>query len=183
MGSSPGRRPEYRVAAQQLGVTLARQRLGMVYGGGNIGLMGVTADASLAHGGRVIGIITQSLKNMEVAHENLSELLIVDSMHERKAAMAARSDGFIALPGGLGTLDEFFEIITWAQLVLHNKPCGLLNIAGYFDGLLQFLDHSVNEHFVRPTHRENLIVAEDPATLIDRMQQYEAGTESKWLDR
>jgi len=148
---------------------LTRRGLGLVYGGGNIGLMGVLADAMLAAGGEVIGVIPRSLVAREVAHHGVSELRIVDTMHQRKALMNDLSDAFIALPGGFGTLDEFFEILTWSQLGIHGKPCGLLNVSGYYDSLLAMLDHAVTERFLRPAHRELVIAETDADALIQRL--------------
>lgn len=182
-GSSPGLREEYAASASALGRELCRRGLGLVYGGANVGLMGVLADAVLAAGGDVIGVIPEPLVGYEVAHAGLSDLRVTDSMHERKATMAELSDGFIALPGGLGTLEEFFEVLTWAQLGFHGKPCGVLNPGGYYDGLLRFLDHCVDERFVKPVHRELVLVADTPAVLLDHMAAHRAPTDGKWLDR
>lgn len=182
-GSSPGARPEYREAAADLGRTLVASGLGVVYGGSNVGLMGVMADAALAAGGEVIGIIPQALVDKEVAHMGLTELQVVSSMHERKSQMAELSDGFIALPGGMGTLEELAEIMTWAQLGLHRKPCGVLNVAGYYDGLTRFLDHAVAERFVAQAHRDMLLVAVTPGELIARFRDYSAPVVQKWIDR
>ena len=181
-GSSPGRRPEYTAAAQRLGRALALSSRRLVYGGGNVGLMGVLADAALAHGGEVTGVIPRHLVEREVAHAGLSDLRVVDSMHQRKQAMADLSDGFIVLPGGLGTLEEFFEIWTWGQLGLHRKPYGLLNVAGYFDPLLAFLDHTVEERFVSTDHRALLSVAEDPEALLNALDTHAPPATPKWLD-
>jgi uncharacterized protein (TIGR00730 family) len=182
-GSSPGRRPDYAAAAQHLGRALALSGKRVVYGGGNVGLMGVLADAALAHGGEVTGVIPRHLVEREVAHAGLSDLRIVDSMHQRKQAMADLSDAFIVLPGGLGTLEEFFEIWTWGQLGLHRKPYGLLNVAGYFDPLLAFLDHAVEERFVSNDHRALLRVADDPETLLHALDTHVPPPTPKWLDR
>ena len=181
-GSSPGRRPDYAAAAEQLGRALALSGRRVVYGGGNVGLMGVLADAALAHGGEVTGVIPRHLVEREVAHSGLSDLRIVDSMHQRKQAMADLSDAFIILPGGLGTLEEFFEIWTWGQLGLHRKPYGLLNVAGYFDPLLAFLDHAVEERFVSTDHRALLRVADDPDALVNALERYVPPPSPKWLD-
>lgn len=186
MGSSPGNRPEYARAAESLGAEIARQNLELVYGGGSVGLMGITADAALAGGGKVLGVITEALKDMEVGHDNLSELAVVPGMHERKALMADRADAFVALPGGFGTMDEFFEIITWAQLGIHGKPCGLLNIEGYFDKLIDFLAHSVNERFVHDDHHSTLIVASSPDELLAGFNAHyhqPPAAAQKWIDR
>ena len=186
MGSSRGSRPEYANAAHLLGTEIANAQLELVYGGGSVGLMGITADAALAGGGRVLGVITESLKDMEVGHDRLSELAVVPGMHERKALMAERADAFVALPGGFGTMDEFFEIITWAQLGIHGKPCGLLNIEGYFDKLIDFMTHSVNERFVHDDHHNNLIVASTPGELIAGFNAHynnPPASAQKWIDR
>ena len=182
-GSSSGARPEYQGAAEELGRTLGERRVGLVYGGARVGLMGAVADAALAAGGEVIGVIPAALVAKEVAHTGLSDLRIVGSMHERKAMMADLADGFVALPGGWGTLEELFEIVTWAQLGLHRKPCGLLNAAGYFDGLLSFLDHSIHEGFVRGEYRAIISVASTAGALLERLTAYEPPRVEKWLDR
>jgi uncharacterized protein (TIGR00730 family) len=168
-GSKVGDRPVYAEAALRLGELLARRGLGLVYGAGNIGLMGVLADAALSRGGEVIGVIPRSLVDRELAHQGLTELYIVETMHQRKALMADLSDGFIALPGGFGTCDELFEILTWGQLGLHSKPVGLLNVDGFFDPLLAWLDHTVEEGFVKPIHRSALLTESDSARLLDRL--------------
>jgi uncharacterized protein (TIGR00730 family) len=168
-GSQAGNPPLYANAARSLGALLAGRGLGLVYGAGHVGLMGVLADAALAAGGRVVGVIPQSLVDRELAHTGLTELIVVDTMHQRKAAMAERSAAFLALPGGYGTLDETFEILTWAQLGLHSKPVGLLNIAGFFDGLLAWLDHAAREGFVKRKHRELLLVDDDAERLLNRL--------------
>jgi uncharacterized protein (TIGR00730 family) len=182
-GSSPGRRSAYAEAAQHLGRTLARGGKRLVYGGGNVGLMGLLADAALEHRGEVIGVIPRHLVDREVAHSGLSQLRVVDSMHQRKQSMADLSDAFIVLPGGLGTLEEFLEVWTWGQLGLHRKPYGLLNVAGYFDPLLAFLDHAVEERFVSTDHRALLRVADDPEALLDALETYEPAATEKWIDR
>ena len=182
-GSSPGARSEYRAAAEALGATLARRGVRLIYGGANVGLMGAVADSALAAGGEVIGVIPEGLLAKEVAHHGLSELRVVESMHERKAFMAELSDGIVALPGGLGTLEEFFEMLTWSQLGLHRKACGLLNIAGYYDRLLQFLDHGVAERFIAAEHRGMLLDDSNAERLLERMTTYSAPTIGKWLDR
>jgi uncharacterized protein (TIGR00730 family) len=166
-GSASGARPEYAAAARALAAELVRRRLGLVYGGGSVGLMGVLADAVLAAGGEVIGVIPQGLASRELAHAGLSELRVVASMHERKATMAALADGFIALPGGLGTLEETLEVLTWSQLGIHRKAVGVLNVAGYFEGLKRLLTHAVDEGFVRPEYLGLLLFAEAPAALLD----------------
>jgi len=171
-GSSVGTEDSYRDAAHELGRAIAESGRRLVYGGGNIGLMGVTADAVLAGGGEVIGIIPQNLMDREVGHRGISELRVVDSMHQRKQLMSDLSDGFVILPGGLGTLEEFFEVWTWGQLGLHRKPYGILNTNGYYDSLLRFLDHAVESGFVRPAHRELLIVEEEPMELLRRLDSH-----------
>lgn len=168
-GSSMGRRAEYREAATALGQALARGGIELVYGGGNVGLMGVIADAALAAGGKVTGVIPDCLVQWEVAHQFLSEQHIVGTMHERKQLMADRAAGFIALPGGIGTLEELFEVYTWLQIGLHSKPLGLLNVLGYYDHLLAFLDHATAEGLFRPEHRARLIVDTDIQSLLQRM--------------
>ena len=182
-GSSVGGDAAYKRVAIALAGALADRGLELVYGGGCIGLMGVLADAMLARGGRVIGVIPETLRAREVGHRGLTELKVVDSMHERKATMAALSDGFIALPGGFGTLEEMFEVLTWAQLGLHAHPCGLLNVAGYFDALLAFIEHARGEAFVRAEHGAMLLVDEDPARLLDRFAAYRAPAAQQWLQR
>jgi uncharacterized protein (TIGR00730 family) len=183
-GSSPGARSVYADAARALSAVLAQREIELVYGGGNVGLMGILADAMLAGGGKVIGVIPEALRGLEVAHEGLPDLRVVGSMHERKALMADLSDGFIALPGGIGTLDELIEITTWSQLGIHGKPIGLLNVARYFDPLLGMLDHAVIERFMRPEHRRILLVREEPNPLLDAMTALRAvPPEAKWIDR
>jgi len=171
-GSSSGRRPEYGYAARSLAKALILRGIGLVYGGASVGIMGEIADAVLAGGGEVIGVIPQALYDKEVAHGGLSELKVVASMHERKQVMMDISDGFIALPGGLGTQEELFEVLTWSQLGFHNKPCGLLNIEGYYDKLCSFLDHAVDEQFVKTHHREMLLVDDSPDNLLTMMEAY-----------
>jgi len=182
-GSSPGARPEYADAARALGSVLADAGLGLVYGGGSVGLMGVLADRVLELGGDVIGVIPQALMDLDVGHRGLPDLRIVNSMHERKALMADLADAFVMLPGGLGTLDETFEILTWAQLGLHGKPCGLLNVSGYFDALLAFLDGAVCERFLRPEHRALLPVANTAPELLQQLMVFEPPAIEKWIDR
>jgi uncharacterized protein (TIGR00730 family) len=182
-GSNPGSRPEYLEAARALGDTLARRGLTLVYGGARVGLMGALADAALAAGGPVTGVMPEALVAKEVAHAGLSELHVVRSMHERKALMADLADAFVAMPGGWGTLDELFEILTWAQLGLHRKPCAVLNVRGYFDPLLAFLDHSVREGFVRDEHRAMLLVAASAAELLDRLGEARPPVVEKWITR
>ncbi|SDU06493.1 hypothetical protein SAMN05216210_1545 [Halopseudomonas salegens] len=180
-GSSAGNHPVYVEAAQQLGTALAKAGIGLVYGGAQVGLMGAVADAALAAGGEVIGVIPRHLVERELAHEGLSELREVNSMHERKAMMADLSDGFIALPGGVGTFEELFEIWTWAQLGHHQKPCALLNIGDYYNKLIGFLDHAMNEGFIKQPYREMLIVASNVDTVLARVQAYEAPKVAKWM--
>lgn len=162
---------------------MARRGMGLVYGGGRVGLMGILADAVLNAGGTVTGVIPDHLIAKEVEHRGLTDLRVVGTMHERKALMADLSDGFIALPGGFGTYDEFCEIVTWAQLGLHQKPCGMLNVAGFYDGLLAMFDHATREGFIRPDHRAMLRVAEDVGELLDAMEGYRAPVVEKWLKR
>lgn len=182
-GSNTGKRQEYQQAARDLGQELIARGLGLVYGGASVGLMGVIADTVLAGGGEVIGVIPRALFRREVAHEHLTALHEVDSMHERKALMADLSDGFIALPGGFGTFDELFEITTWAQLGLHTKPIGLLNVAGYFTPLLTMVDHAVTEGFIPPDHAHILLNSASPADLLDSFAAYAPlSDQSKWLD-
>jgi uncharacterized protein (TIGR00730 family) len=182
-GSSPGRSELYAASATAFGRLLAGRGIGLVYGGASVGLMGTLADAALDAGGDVIGVIPRSLVKYEVAHRGLSDLRVVASMHERKATMADLADGFIALPGGNGTLDELFEVLTWAQLGEHSKPCGLLNIGGYYSHLLAFLDHAVGERFLRPEHRAMLLVESAPDAILDRLEAYRAPKIGKWIDR
>ena len=173
-GSGLGARSVYEIATRRLGVALAARGLGLVYGGASVGLMGVLADAVLDAGGQVTGVIPTLLVNREIAHRGLQDLRVVATMHERKALMADLADVFVVLPGGMGTLDETCEILTWAQLGLHAKPCGLLDVEGYFQPLITFLDHSVTEGFLRPEHRGFLTVDEDPDQLLDRLGRAEA---------
>jgi len=183
-GSNPGRKPEYVEAARELGTALAKAGIGVVYGGASVGLMGAVADAAMSHGGEVIGIIPQALVDKEIAHPALTELRVVGSMHERKALMAELSDGFVALPGGLGTLEELFEVWTWAQLGYHAKPCAVYNLDGFYDGLTQWLDHVVQEQFIKPQHRGMLIVESQPQALLKAMCEYEVPTGVvKWVER
>ena len=180
-GSNSGCLPAYAEAAVAFGQTLAERGIGLVYGGSSVGIMGTLADAVLAQGGRVIGIIPDALVKKEVAHRNLTEQYIVDSMHERKRMMADKSSAFVALPGGAGTMEELFEVWTWAQLGLHTKPCGLLNVAGYYDKLEAFLDHTVSEAFMRPEHRAMLMIERDADALLERFAVYQAPVVSKWI--
>lgn len=180
-GSNKGVRPEYAAAAQALGTLLAREKIELVYGGGMVGLMGIVADAVLQAGGHVIGVIPEKLVIKEVVHEKLPDLRVVKDMHERKALMAQLSDGFIGLPGGYGTFEEVFEVLAWSQLGWHGKPIGLLDIGGFYSSLLSFLDHVRNEGFIRPQHRELVLVASEPAEILRRMQAYRPPTEVKWV--
>jgi hypothetical protein len=182
-GSSPGARPSYREVAAALGSALVERGFELVYGGGNVGLMGIVADAVLAGGGKVTGVIPDGLLRREVGHTGVSDLRVVSSMHERKALMAELSSGFIALPGGIGTLEEIFEVLTWAQLGIHAKPCALLDVDGYFQQLVAFLDHVAEQRFVRPEHRAMLMVEQQPGALLDRIEAYRAPVVAKWLDR
>jgi uncharacterized protein (TIGR00730 family) len=182
-GSSPGARPEYAAAARTLGRTLAGKGISVVFGGGSVGLMGVLADEVLAGGASVIGVIPQALFEREVGHGGLTELRVVESVHERKAQMAELADAFIALPGGMGTLEELFETLTWGQLGYHDKPCGLLNVSGYWDSMLAALDRAVEEHFLAPEHRQMLLVEEEPAALLELLRAYEPPRVEKWLGR
>ena len=168
-GSASGGRAEYAEAARALAGELARRGLGLVYGGGSVGLMGVLADASLAAGVKVIGVIPRPLASRELLHSDLTELRLVDSMHERKATMASLADAFIALPGGLGTLEELLEVLTWSQLGIHRKPVGILNVAGYWSALVQLLDHAAHERFVRREYLAFLLVADTPTALLDQL--------------
>ena len=168
-GSRSGSNPVYLEAARSLAASMVRRDLGLVYGGASIGVMGAVADEVLRLGGSVVGVIPEALMTQEVAHDGLTELVVTPGMHERKTIMAERADGFVALPGGLGTLEEIFEILTWAQLKFHAKPCGLLNVNGYFDHLVAFLDHTVSEEFVRPVHRDYLQVDQTAESLLDRL--------------
>jgi uncharacterized protein (TIGR00730 family) len=181
-GSNRGARPDYARAAETLAAHLVELGIAIVYGGGNVGLMGVVADAAMRAGGKVIGVIPEALFAKEIAHAGITDLRIVRSMHERKALMAELSDGFIALPGGWGTFDEFCEILTWAQLGLHRKPCGILNVEGYYDALLKMFDHSAAEGFLKPEYRRLVIAASDPAELIAKMRNYRAPSFDKWIE-
>ena len=182
-GSRPGARDAYGEAARSLGRTLVRRGIGLVYGGGNVGLMGELADAALAEGGEVIGVIPESLVRKEVAHEGLSQLRVVGSMHERKAQMADLADAFIALPGGMGTLEELFEILTWAQLGLHGKPSGLLDVGGYFAPLLELLDHAVGEGFIQQRHRSLLLHSTSADELLTAFAHHRPTTTAPLIDR
>jgi uncharacterized protein (TIGR00730 family) len=182
-GSSPGRRDSYTVATRGLAELAVERGYGIVYGGGRVGLMGILADAALAAGGEVIGVLPEALATKELAHRGLTRLEIVASMHERKAMMAELASAFVALPGGVGTLEELFEVFTWAQLGLHRKPCGVLDVDGYWDDLGRLLDRAVEESFLRPEHRRMLMVETDAARLLDRFEVYEPPAIPKWIDR
>jgi uncharacterized protein (TIGR00730 family) len=182
-GSSPGRLNAYSTAARALAAALVEQNIRLVYGGAKVGIMGMLADAVLQLGGEVVGVIPESLVQKEVAHTGLTELHVTQSMHERKTRMAEFSDGFVALPGGIGTLEELFEVWTWAQLGFHDKPCGLLNVEGYFDSLALFLDHAVDEQFVKQPHRSMLIVESDSKKLLERFRNHVPPVIAKWLDK
>jgi hypothetical protein len=182
-GSSPGARPDYAAATEELAKLLAQRGIGIVYGGASVGLMGLLADSALAAGGEVIGVIPAALQRKEIGHTGLTHLEVVSSMHERKALMAELSNGFIALPGGSGTLEELFEVFTWSQLGLHRKACALLNVAGYYAGLETFLDHAVNERFLRPEHRAMLLCEDTPEAVLDALERFEPPVVDKWLDR
>ncbi|HYW39252.1 MAG TPA: TIGR00730 family Rossman fold protein [Terriglobales bacterium] len=182
-GSSPGSRPEYRAVTEELGTELARRNIGLVYGGGNVGLMGVLADAVLKAGGEAVGVIPEHLMAREIGHNGLTKLHVVRSMHERKALMADLSDAFIALPGGFGTLEEFCEIVTWAQLGLHTKPYGILNVVGYYSPLLAMFDHAVQERFLKPENRALVLARESAAELLRALEEWRPVRVEKWLDR
>jgi hypothetical protein len=181
-GSSPGTDPVHIDIARTVGRLLARRGIGLVFGGGHVGLMGAVADAALAAGGEVVGVIPRALQLRELAHAKLTTLHVVGSMHERKAKMAELAHGFVALPGGMGTLEEFAEILTWAQLGLHARPCGLLDVDGYYQPLIAFFDRAVTEGFVRPEHRRLMVVGEDPATLLERFAAWKAPVVERWID-
>jgi uncharacterized protein (TIGR00730 family) len=182
-GSSPGRLPEYTERGAELGRLLAERGLGTVYGGASIGVMAAVADGALASGGEVIGVIPKRLLESEIAHAGLTKLRIVDTMHERKALMSELADAVIALPGGAGTLDELFELFTWSQLGLHDKPMGLLDVADYWQPLLAFLNHAVVERFLREEHLESLLVERDPGILLDRLATHQPRVFDKWFER
>ncbi|WP_233880916.1 LOG family protein [Paraburkholderia flagellata] len=181
-GSSPGANPIYTEAAQAFGRALVAANLALVYGGGKVGLMGVIADTVMAGGGRAIGVIPELLVDKEVGHVGLTELHVVPDMHHRKKMMADLSDAFVAMPGGAGTLEELFEVYTWAQLGYHRKPVGVLNISGFYDPLMSLLDHTVREGFMRQTYRDMLQTDSDPAALIAKLKHYHAPTKDKWAD-
>ena len=180
-GSSPGRLEAYASSARALAESLVKRNIKLVYGGASIGIMGMVADHVLMLGGQAIGVIPEALGQKEVTHKNLTELHVTQSMHERKMLMAELSDGFVALPGGIGTLEELFEIWTWAQLGFHKKPCGLLNVEGYYDSLIQFLDHILAEQFVKEHHRAMLIVESNSEKLIDRYINYQPKVVTQWV--
>nr|WP_143172057.1 TIGR00730 family Rossman fold protein [Pseudonocardia thermophila] len=179
-GSNPGRDPAYVDAARRLGRHLAEEGITLVYGGASVGTMGTLADAALAAGGTVVGVIPRQQTGQEIAHQGLTELRVVESMHERKATMVELADGFVALPGGLGTLEEFAEVLTWSQLGIHACPTGLLNTGGYYRHFLSFLDHAVAEGFLRPADRGLVIAGEDPVSLIDALRVWEPAQERGW---
>jgi uncharacterized protein (TIGR00730 family) len=183
-GASPGARPAYREATCELASMLVGEGIGVVYGGGGVGLMGALADAVLEEGGEITGVIPRSLVDREIAHRDVKDMRVVGSMHERKALMAELADAFVALPGGIGTLEELFEVYTWAQLGLHQKPCGLLNVDGYYDGIADFLSHAVAERFLRDETRALLMVEPDAGTLLERLRSFEPQSViPKWIDR
>lgn len=182
-GSSPGARREYEQAAREMGRVLASRGIGLVYGGGNVGLMGVVADAALEAGGEVIGVIPHALNDREIAHIGVTDLRVVDSMHTRKAMMADLSDAFIAMPGGFGTFEEFFEAVTWTQLGVHRKPCGLLNVEHFYTSMVEFVDRAVLEGFIRPAHRAAIVIDSDPVRLLDALSSVELPHVPKWIKR
>ena len=182
-GSSPGADPRFGEAADHLGCVLVEHGIDLVYGGGHVGLMGRVADTVLAAGGEVHGVITAALRDREVAHAGLTRLDVVDTMHQRKARMADLADGFVMLPGGFGTLDEFFEAVTWSQLGIHAKPCAVLDVGGFFRPLVDFLDAATDGRFIRPEHRDTVIVGDEPAQLLRRMAEWSPASTRKWLDR
>jgi uncharacterized protein (TIGR00730 family) len=181
-GSRPGNDPAFRTTAESFGRLLAERGLGLVYGGGDVGLMGAVADGALDADGEVYGVIPEALAEREAAHEGVTELDVVDSMHTRKRRMADLADGFVALPGGFGTLEELVEMVTWAQLGFHTDPCGLLNVRGYYDGLVAFFETQVDAGFVDPGHRDLLVVTDDPADLLDRFEAYESPVTERVVD-
>jgi uncharacterized protein (TIGR00730 family) len=181
-GSSPGADPGFAAAAAALGRLLAERGIRLVYGGGHVGLMGVVADACLAGGGEVHGVITRALEAKELAHRGLTSLAVVETMHQRKEAMADLAGGFVMLPGGFGTLDEFFEVLTWTQLGIHAKPCGVLDVAGYFAPLRDLLEAATRQRFLRPGHRDLVIMDTDPGRLLDRLNEWQPVVVDKWLD-
>ena len=182
-GSSPGARPAYAQTARDLGQAIARRGLGLVYGGGDVGLMKAVADATMDAGGHVTGIIPRTLLEREIGHGALTELLVVETMHERKLAMAERADAFVALPGGIGTVEELVEVLTWTQLGVHDKPCSVLDVEGYWQPLVALLDHAVTERFLPAQHREMLLTGTDPEALLDALEAWQPRSVPKWLDR
>ena len=182
-GSNAGANPAYLEAAEAVGRGLAQRGIRVVYGGGKVGMMGAVADAARDAGGEVIGVIPQAIFDLEIGHTGLDDLRVVGSMHERKALMADLSDAFVALPGGFGTFEEFCEVITWTQLGLHRKRCGLLNVLGFYDRLLGFLDFAVGEAFMKPMHRNMLLVSETPERLLEKMESYRAPPKTRWIAR
>ncbi|MCP4003837.1 MAG: TIGR00730 family Rossman fold protein [bacterium] len=182
-GSSPGASPAYGEAAANLGRELAGRGIRLVYGGASVGLMGILADACLQHGGEALGVITEALKSHEVAHDGLTELRVVSTMHERKAVMSDSADAFVMLPGGFGTLDEFFEALTWTQLGVHAKPCGVLDVDGYFEPLREFLDAATAQRFLKPENRRSVIFEDHLARLIERLEAWIPASTDKWIDR
>ncbi len=180
-GANTGKRDQYSTAAKDLAEELVSREIEIVYGGGRIGLMGVLAERAIELGGRVIGVIPESLATKEVAHDSISELIVVGSMHERKAKMAELSDGFISLPGGIGTIEETFEMLTWSQLGFHNKPCGIINVEGFYNKLIEFLNHTSEEKFFRDIYRRMLIVETDPSALLDKFEQYKPPQVKHWI--
>src|ERR1022692_3365382 len=181
--SSPGSRTEYRAAAEEMAAELVRRNIGLVYGGGNVGLMGIIADAVLRAGSEAQGVIPEHLMALEGGHKGLTKLHIVRSMHERKAKMADLSDAFVALPGGFGTLEEFCEVVTWTQLGLHAKPCGILNVLGYYSPLLAMFDHAVEERFLKPENRGLVLARDQPADLLQALEEWRPTHIEKWLSR
>lgn len=181
-GSRRGQRPQYQHTAGTFGELLASYGIGLVYGGSSLGVMAAAADGALAAGGKVVGVIPEHLRDREPPRTDLTELVVVDTMHERKTIMFDRADGFVALPGGLGTMEELFEILTWSQLGLHAKPVGLLNVGGYFSKLIGFLDHTVEEGFVAPAHRDLLLHDDDPERLLRRLREFRPPETGGWLD-
>ena len=181
-GSSPGLNPKFLDAATTLGNLLAKDGITLVYGGGNVGLMGAVADGAISKGGKVIGVIPQSLADKELAHPDLAELHVVQSMHERKMLMAELSDAFVALPGGIGTLEEILEVLTWTQLGFHHKPCAFLNIAGFYDSLLQFLQSTVEQRFLRQDYLDSILVDNEPTSLLENLLVHKPEYQDKWID-
>ena len=182
-GSSNGVDPTHLECARSFGALLAREGIALVYGGGNVGLMGAVADGALGAGGEVHGVITEALRVKELAHLDLTSLIVVDTMHERKAAMADRADAFVALPGGFGTFDELFEVITWTQLGIHEKPCGMLNHRGFFDDLVTFIDKTTMAGFIKPAHRDTVVVERDGAAMLKSLRAWEPARIPKIVDR